>query len=65
MTRPTRDTRTFITTLKALKPAGAATPGMGCEAEDPIYVSLTKEVVVRHNGKTNRSTRKVTTSNVL
>jgi hypothetical protein len=53
-----------MTTLAALKPVGAA-PGTGCEAEDPIYVSLTKEVVVRHNGKTNRSTRKITTSNVL
>jgi hypothetical protein len=56
--------RTFIATLAALKPVGAA-PEVGCEAEDPIYVSLTKEVVIRHNGKTNRSTRKITTSNVL
>jgi len=38
---------------------------VGLEENNPIYVSLTKEVVIRHNGKTNRSASKNTDSNVL
>jgi hypothetical protein len=39
--------------------------GVGLEENNPIYVSLTKEVVIRHNGKTNSSASKNTDSNVL
>jgi hypothetical protein len=39
--------------------------GVGFEEKSPIYVSLTKESVLRHNGKTNRSTSKSTNVNVL
>lgn len=39
--------------------------GVGFEENNPIYVSLTKEVVLRHNGKTNSSASKNTDSNVL
>jgi hypothetical protein len=37
----------------------------GVTGRDDIYLSLTKEVVVRHNGKTDRNRTKSTTSNVL
>jgi hypothetical protein len=37
----------------------------GFAARDDIYLSLTKEVAVRHNGKTDRNRTKRTTSNVL
>jgi hypothetical protein len=39
--------------------------GVGFDENNPIYVSLTKESVLRHNGKTNRSTTKITDGNVL
>jgi hypothetical protein len=39
--------------------------GVGFDENNPIYVSLTKESVLRHNGKTNRSTTKSTNVNVL
>jgi hypothetical protein len=39
--------------------------GVGFEENNPIYVSLTKEVVIRHNGKTNSFASKNTDSNVL
>jgi hypothetical protein len=39
--------------------------GVGFEENNPIYVSLTKESVLRHNGKTNSSASKNTDSNVL
>jgi hypothetical protein len=38
---------------------------VGFDENNPIYVSLTKEVVLRHNGKTNRTTTKITDGNVL
>lgn len=44
---------------------GLETEEVGFEENNPIYVSLTKEVVIRHNGKTNWSTPKTTDSNVL
>jgi hypothetical protein len=38
---------------------------VGFDENNPIYVSLTKESVLRHNGKTNRTTTKITDGNVL
>jgi len=38
---------------------------VGFDENNPIYVSLTKESDLRHNGKTNRSTSKSTNVNVL
>jgi hypothetical protein len=44
---------------------GPYNEGVGFEENNPIYVSLTKESVLRHNGKTNRITTKITDGNVL
>ena len=44
---------------------GPYNEGVGLDENNPIYVSLTKEVALRHNGKTNRTTTKITDSNVL
>ena len=44
---------------------GPYNEGVGFDENNPIYVSLTKESVLRHNGKTNRTTTKITDGNVL
>jgi hypothetical protein len=44
---------------------GPYNEGVGLDENNPIYVSLTKETVLRHNGKTNRTTTKITDGNVL
>jgi hypothetical protein len=67
MTRPIRATSTFVIEPIALNPILGidSAVGSGIEEEDPIYVSLTKEVAVRHNGKTDRAFTKNTACNVL
>jgi hypothetical protein len=61
ITSPTSTTSDFITMFMPLNPDEAT----GVTGRDDIYLSLTKEVAVRHNGKTDRNRTKSTTGNVL